>query len=51
MLLEDVGEIAAANGLWSAATDQLADRSAPRTPALGGDAGTEVVIEYFRSRI
>ncbi|WP_353633326.1 isocitrate/isopropylmalate family dehydrogenase (plasmid) [Halobacterium sp. NMX12-1] len=51
MLLKDVGEIAAADALWSAVTEQLADRSAPRTPDLGGDAGTEAVIEDLRSRL
>ncbi|MGB9966350.1 isocitrate/isopropylmalate dehydrogenase family protein [Halobacterium hubeiense] len=51
MLLEDVGEVTAADALWSAVTDQLADQSAPRSPDLGGDAGTEAVIEDLRSRL
>ncbi|MCG1004779.1 MULTISPECIES: isocitrate/isopropylmalate dehydrogenase family protein [Halobacterium] len=51
MLLEDVGEVTAANALWSAVTDQLADQSAPRTPDLGGDAGTEAAIKDLQSRL
>ncbi len=51
MLFEDLGESAAADALWDAVADQLADESAPRTPDLGGDAGTEAVIEDLRSRL
>ncbi|RBI62315.1 tartrate dehydrogenase [halophilic archaeon] len=51
MLFADLGETAAANALWDVVTDQLADDSAPRTPDLGGDAGTEAVVNDLRSRL
>lgn len=51
MLLEDLGETTAASALWGAVTDQLADDSAPRTPDLGGNAGTEAVVDDLRSRL
>jgi len=51
MLLADLGEKTAADALWDAVTDQLADGSAPRTPDLGGDAGTEAVVDDLQSRL
>jgi tartrate dehydrogenase/decarboxylase/D-malate dehydrogenase len=51
MLLEDLGESAAADALWDAVTEQLADGSAPRTPDLGGDADTQTVLDDLRSRL
>lgn len=51
MLLEDLGETAAADAIWDAVTEQLADGDAPRTPDLGGDAETEAVVDDLRSRL
>ncbi|MFB6228799.1 MAG: isocitrate/isopropylmalate family dehydrogenase [Halobacteriales archaeon] len=51
MLFDDLGEMAAADALWSAVTDQLADESAPRTPDIGGEAGTGDVVADLRSRL
>jgi tartrate dehydrogenase/decarboxylase/D-malate dehydrogenase len=51
MLLDDLGEEAAADALWDAVVDQLADGAAPRTPDLGGDAGTAAVVSDLRERL
>lgn len=51
MLLEDLGEKDAADALWGAVTEQLADESAPQTPDIGGDADTEAVVDDLRSRL
>ncbi|WP_066415000.1 isocitrate/isopropylmalate dehydrogenase family protein [Halorubrum aethiopicum] len=51
MLFEELGEIGAADALWSAVADQLADADAPRTPDIGGTAGTEAVVADLRSRL
>ncbi|WP_436926651.1 isocitrate/isopropylmalate dehydrogenase family protein [Halosimplex amylolyticum] len=51
MLFEDLGEPEAADALWTAVSDQLADESAPRTPDLGGSAATGDVVADLRSRL
>ena len=51
MLFEDLGETTAGNALWSAVVDQLAEESAPRTPDIGGTAGTEDVVADLRARL
>ncbi len=51
MLFDDLGEAAAADALWGAVTDQLADGSAPRTPDIGGGAGTDAVASDLRTRL
>lgn len=51
MLLKELGEEAAANSLWDAVIEQLADESAPRTPDLGGKSGTEDVTTDLRKRL
>jgi tartrate dehydrogenase/decarboxylase/D-malate dehydrogenase len=50
MLYDHLGEAAAATDLWDAVAAQLADETAPRTPDLGGDAGTEAVVADLRER-
>jgi tartrate dehydrogenase/decarboxylase/D-malate dehydrogenase len=50
MLFEDVDEAAAAGALWDAVAEQLADEGAPRTPDLGGEAGTRDVVADLRER-
>lgn len=51
MLFEHLGEAEAADALWNAVTDQLADPDAPRTPDLGGDGTTDAVVNDLRDRI
>lgn len=51
MLLDDLGESDAADALWRVVTEQLADGLAPRTPDLGGDAGTTDVVADLRDRL
>lgn len=51
MLFEHLGEPALADALWDAVAEQLADESAPRTPDLGGDAGTDDVVADLRDRV
>lgn len=51
MLLEHLGADAASEALWNAVADQLADSSAPRTPDIGGVAGTETVVADLSTRI
>jgi len=51
MLFDHLGESTASTALWSAVADQLADESAPRTPDLGGDAGTADVVADLQNRL
>jgi tartrate dehydrogenase/decarboxylase/D-malate dehydrogenase len=51
MLFEHLGEQAAADALWDAVTEQVADPDAPRTPDLGGEAATEDVVTDLRDRL
>ncbi|MEF8801549.1 MAG: isocitrate/isopropylmalate family dehydrogenase [Halolamina sp.] len=51
MLFEDIGEEQAADAIWTTVTDQLAADDAPRTPDIGGDAGTEAVVDDLQSRL
>jgi tartrate dehydrogenase/decarboxylase/D-malate dehydrogenase len=51
MLFDDLGETAAADALWAAVAAQLADPDAPRTPDLGGSAGTDAVTADLRDRL
>lgn len=51
MMFEDLGEEAAAETLWDVVAAQLADTAAPRTPDLGGDAGTSEVMADLESRL
>ncbi|WP_423751018.1 isocitrate/isopropylmalate dehydrogenase family protein [Salinirarus marinus] len=51
MLFEDLGEHAAADALWDAATEQIADDDAPHTPDIGGQATTESVVADLRDRL
>jgi len=51
MLFEDLGEQRAADALWDGVAEQLADESAPRTPDIGGSAGTDAVVTDLRSRL
>jgi tartrate dehydrogenase/decarboxylase/D-malate dehydrogenase len=51
MLFEHLGEDGAATALWDAVAAQLADPDAPRTPDLGGDAGTNAVVADLRQRL
>lgn len=51
MLFDHLGETEAADALWRAVTDQLADLASPRTPDLGGDNMTIDVVSDLRSRI
>jgi tartrate dehydrogenase/decarboxylase/D-malate dehydrogenase len=51
MLFDQLGETEAADALWDAVTDQIADPSAPRTPDLGGDGMTTDVVGDLHNRI
>jgi tartrate dehydrogenase/decarboxylase/D-malate dehydrogenase len=51
MMLDHLGEAAAGEVLWDAVTDQLADPDAPRSPDLGGESGTEAVVEDLHDRV
>ncbi|MFB6106944.1 MAG: isocitrate/isopropylmalate dehydrogenase family protein [Halobacteriaceae archaeon] len=51
LLLEDLGESAAATALEGAVRDQLQDPDAPRTPDLGGDATTDAVVADLTARL
>jgi tartrate dehydrogenase/decarboxylase/D-malate dehydrogenase len=51
MMLEDLGEPAAATALHDAVAAQLADPDAPRTPDVGGEGGTEAVAADLRDRL
>jgi tartrate dehydrogenase/decarboxylase/D-malate dehydrogenase len=51
LLWEHLGEPAVGRTLRTAVAEQLADPDAPRTPDIGGGAGTEAVADDLRSRI
>jgi len=51
MLFDHLGEASAAERLRDAVRAQLADRTAPRTPDLGGNADTEAVVGDLRDRL
>ena len=51
MLFDHLDEPDAAADLRTAVVDQLADADAPRTPDLGGDAGTDPVVSDLRERL
>ncbi|MFB6161516.1 MAG: isocitrate/isopropylmalate dehydrogenase family protein [Haloferacaceae archaeon] len=51
LLWEHLGEDAVARSLRDAVASQLADVDAPRTPDIGGDAGTEAVTRDLRTRV
>jgi len=51
LLFDQLGEATAASRLEDAVARQLADPDAPRTPDLGGDAGTQAVVADLRERV
>jgi tartrate dehydrogenase/decarboxylase/D-malate dehydrogenase len=51
LLFDHLGEASIADALWTAVEAQLADPDAPRTPDLGGDAGTDAVVDDLRDRL
>jgi tartrate dehydrogenase/decarboxylase/D-malate dehydrogenase len=51
LLFDHLGEESAAASLRAAVEAQLADPAAPRTPDIGGDAGTEAVVADLRERL
>ena len=51
LMLRDLGEVDAAQDLWDAIAEQLADRNAPRTPDLGGNDGTAEVSADLLDRL
>jgi tartrate dehydrogenase/decarboxylase/D-malate dehydrogenase len=51
LMLDDLDEEEAAGGLRAAVEAHLADPDAPRTPDIGGEAGTEAVVESVRGRL
>ncbi|MFB6080618.1 MAG: isocitrate/isopropylmalate dehydrogenase family protein [Haloferacaceae archaeon] len=51
MMFDQFGEEEAGDVLWDAVTEQLADSDAPRTPDIGGEAGTADVIDDLRERV
>jgi len=51
LLFDQLGEATAASRLEDAVARQLADPNAPRTPDLGGDAGTQAVVADLRERV
>ncbi|MCL7417962.1 MAG: isocitrate/isopropylmalate family dehydrogenase [Halalkalicoccus sp.] len=51
LLWEHLGEEALARALHDAVAAQLADPGAPRTPDIGGNSGTEAVVDDLRLRI
>ena len=51
LLWDHLDEPAVGRTLRAAVADQLADSSAPRTPDIGGDSGTEAVAADLRGRI
>jgi tartrate dehydrogenase/decarboxylase/D-malate dehydrogenase len=51
LMLDDLGENGAAVGLRRAVEAHLDDPDAPRTPDLGGDAGTGGVAQSVRDRL
>ena len=51
MMFRNLGEEGASEQLWTAVRAYLADTDAPRTPDLGGAAGTADVIADLRARL
>jgi len=51
LMFDDLDEPGAADALRGAVETHLADPDAPRTPDLGGDAGTDAVAESVRTRL
>ncbi|MFB6114116.1 MAG: isocitrate/isopropylmalate dehydrogenase family protein [Halodesulfurarchaeum sp.] len=51
LMLDHLGETAAASELWFLVSEQLADPDAPRTPDLGGQSDTDTVVADLRGRI
>lgn len=51
MLFKHLGEAAPAARLRETVREQLADPDAPRTPDLGGNAGTEAVVTDLKARL
>ena len=51
LLWDHLGEEAVARELHDAVARQLADSGAPRTPDIGGEAGTKAVADDLRSRV
>ncbi|WP_248895191.1 isocitrate/isopropylmalate dehydrogenase family protein [Haloplanus halobius] len=51
LMFDELGEPAAAEALWDAVAEQLADGDAPRTPDLGGESTTEAVAADLRTRL
>ena len=51
MLFHHLGEVDASDRLWRIVANQLADNDAPRTPDLGGNAGTDDVVADLRNRL
>jgi tartrate dehydrogenase/decarboxylase/D-malate dehydrogenase len=51
LMFDHLGEEAVGATLWDAVAEQLADPDAPRTPDLGGDAGTDAVATDLRDRL
>lgn len=51
LLWDHLDEPTVAQELRTAVAEQLADTSAPRTPDIGGDSGTEQVANDLRTRI
>ena len=51
MMLEHLGEASATEDLRAAVEAQLAGDDAPRTPDLGGEAGTDTVVEDLLDRL
>lgn len=51
LLLEHLGEESSAEALWDGVAAQLADPDAPRTPDIGGDAGTTAVVADLEERL
>ncbi|MFC4989413.1 isocitrate/isopropylmalate dehydrogenase family protein [Saliphagus infecundisoli] len=51
LLFDYLGESAASDRLWEVVREQLADPNAPRTPDVGGEAGTEDVVADLADRL
>ncbi|MDT8321541.1 MAG: SDR family NAD(P)-dependent oxidoreductase, partial [Xanthomonadales bacterium] len=50
VMLDINDEAGAAADLWDAVAAHVADESAPKTPDLGGEAGTEDVVAVLHDR-
>ncbi|MFB6192108.1 MAG: isocitrate/isopropylmalate dehydrogenase family protein [Haloarculaceae archaeon] len=51
LMFEDLGEDGAAADLRAAVVDHFADPDSPRTPDIGGEAGTEDVVDSLDRRL